>query len=55
MWLFEGRTVAWRGREVVILEKISRERVKVAFASNPRVIRHVKTCELEKRCHAWKK
>lgn len=55
MWLFEGRTVSWRGREVVILERISRERVKVAYASSPRVIRYVKAEEIEKRCYAWKK
>ncbi|MBR4930394.1 MAG: hypothetical protein IKZ00_06285 [Bacteroidaceae bacterium] len=44
--LFEGRTVWWNGRKVIILEKLPFGRVKVAYANNSKMIRIVKREEL---------
>ena len=48
MILWEGREVYWQGRKVIVVEKITKDRVKVAFASNNRVMRIVKREDLYK-------
>jgi len=46
MILWEGRKAMWKDREVIIVEKISKDRVKVAYASNYLVQRIVKREDL---------
>lgn len=38
MFLYEGRTVYFKGDKVIVLEKINAKLVKVAKKSNPRMI-----------------
>lgn len=46
MILCEGRKAMWQGREVIVVEKITKDRVKVAYASNYHVQRIVKREDL---------
>ena len=48
MILYEGRNVLWKDRECVVIRRIIRDRVLIAYASNPRVQRIVKVADLEK-------
>ena len=54
MILFEGRTVSCKGHNVVIMHKITRDRVKVCYESNPRVQRIVKVEDLKPKKAGWR-
>lgn len=48
MLVYEGRRVKWKGRDVIVIEKIG-NRVKVVSSKNPKWVRIVKREELEPR------
>ena len=52
MFLFEGRKVTWKGRDVIVLEVLTHDRVKVAYESNNLVTRIVKREDIQRR---WRK
>lgn len=54
MILYEGRTVSWKGHNVVIMHKVSSDRVKVCYESNPRVQRIVKVEDLKPKKTGWR-
>lgn len=37
MFLWEGRTVCWRGRKAIVCQRLSKNRIMIAFAKNPAV------------------
>lgn len=49
MILYEGRRVKWKGRNVIVLERITKDRVKVCYESNPFVVRIVKRADIQRR------
>lgn len=48
MFLWRGRNVWWNGHEVIVLEKINKERVKIAYKHNSSVVRIVKREDIGK-------
>lgn len=53
LFLFEGRTVLWKGHECVVMERISQDRVKVCYKNNPRTVRIVKVEDVQKKPGRW--
>ena len=49
MILFAGRKVIWRNREVIVVERIACDRVKIASATNPKMMWIVKAADVEKK------
>ena len=49
MLLWAGRKAIWKGIHVVILERVSREYVKVAYERNEMIIRIVRVCDVKRR------
>lgn len=48
MFLWEGRTVRWRGRKVVVIHCMDNEHVLVCLASRPQMRLMVKRKEIER-------
>lgn len=49
MFLYEGRKVIWKGREVIVIERVGNDRVKVASAKNTRMMWIVKVADVQKK------
>lgn len=49
MILYEGRKVIWKGREVIVLYRVGIDRVKVASATNPKMMWIVKVADVQKK------
>lgn len=48
MFLWEGRTVLWRGKKVVIIQRLDKQNILVALASRPQMRLMVKRKEIER-------
>lgn len=48
MFLWRGRNVWWNDHEVIVLEKINKERVKIAYKYNSSIVRIVKRKDISK-------
>lgn len=53
MILYEGRKVIWKNREVIVVERIGWDRVKVVSATNQKMMWIVKAIDLQKRPKEW--
>ena len=49
MLLWAGRKAVWKGIHVVILERVSREYVKVAYERNDMIVRIVRVGDVERK------
>jgi hypothetical protein len=49
MFLYEGRKVLWKGREVIVIQRVGIDRVKVASAANSNMIWIVKVADVQKK------
>lgn len=48
MFLWEGRTVLWRRRKVIIVQRLDKQNVLVALANRPQMRLMVKRKEIER-------
>ena len=49
MFLFEGRKVIWKDREVIVIERVGADRVKIASAKNSRMMWIVKVADVKRK------